>query len=180
MNIFYLDECPVKSAQMSCDKHVVKMILETAQLLCTAHRLLDGDMYIGKTENTCRNVKRWKMKDQYFENTLYKASHINHPSAKWARESTENYTWLYKHFISLCNEYTYRYGKVHMTETKLGEILSNLPKNIKSKGLTEIPQAMPDYCKIPGDSVQAYRKYYILEKTNMLNYTKRNKPFWLN
>ena len=72
MNIFYIDKDPIKAAQMACDKHVVKMILETAQLLCTAHRVIDGvDL---------------QMNSLLEETTMYRATHINHPSTKWVRE----------------------------------------------------------------------------------------------
>ena len=77
MNIFYLHPNTTTCAQHHCDKHVVKMIIEYAQLMSTAHRVLDGDMYQDKTKNN-RNIKRWRMIDSNLENTLYKASHINH------------------------------------------------------------------------------------------------------
>lgn len=176
MNIFYLDENPKVAAEMNCDKHVVKMILETAQLLCTAHRVLDGIEFIDNSSG--RKIKRWALSSN-IDDALYKATHINHPSAVWARATSSNYKWLYAHFIALCKEYTYRYGKVHLTETKLAKYLDLLPDNIPMLEQTEMPQAMPDYCKVPGNSVQAYRKYYINEKSSMLNYTRRGVPLWL-
>ena len=111
MNVFYLDRDPVTAAKMHCDKHVVKMIIEYAQLMSTAHRVLDGEMYYGLTKNG-RKIKRWKLNSN-MEDILYKASHINHPSAIWARQSNNNYNWLYCLFTALCDEYTHRYGKVH-------------------------------------------------------------------
>jgi hypothetical protein len=92
MNIFYLDRDPVIAAQMMCDKHVVKMILESAQMLSTAHRVLDGDEYANKMG-------------------LYKLAHKNHPSTIWVRTSSENYRWLFNHYDALMQEYTYRYDK---------------------------------------------------------------------
>ena len=86
MNIFNLHEDTKKSAQMHCDKHVVKMIIEYAQLMSTAHRILDGVEYEDRTKNN-RRIRRWKHPNANVENTLYKASHINHPSAIWTRES---------------------------------------------------------------------------------------------
>lgn len=179
MNIFYLDKHAGKAAEMMHDKHVVKMILETAQLLSTAHRVLDGEMYIGKTANTGRNVKRWKMDDEYMENTLYKATHINHPSAVWARESNNNYTWLYYHFMALCQEYTHRYGKTHACEDKLIIALAIPPKNIPNYQMTAMPQAMPDEYKDSKCSVQAYRNYYKGAKKHQSKYTNREAPEWL-
>lgn len=175
MNIFFLDKDPVKAAQYHNDKHAVKMILETAQLLSTAHRVLDGIQYIDNSSG--RRIKRWKLNYQEDEVQLYKATHINHPSAVWVRESIMNYDWTLKLFKELCKEYTHRYGKVHKSESLL-KYLSKYPKNISNKNFTNPPQAMPDYCK-DSDSVTAYRTYYILEKSNMLKYTNRNKPEWL-
>ena len=96
MNIFYLDSRPHVAAKDHCDKHVVKMILESAQMLCTAHRELDGDV----------------------PDVFYKSTHKNHPSTIWARSKAGNYRWLYDLFVSLCDEYTYRYGKVHLSDKK--------------------------------------------------------------
>lgn len=165
MNIFYLDENPNVAATMHCNKHVVKMILESAQLLSTAHRILDGDDKKQLSNNTYNAI-------------MYKATHMNHPSAKWARESSEHYHWLYKLFIALCDEYTYRYNKVHASDTKLRHILDKLPKNIQDNGFVPPPQAMPDYCKNT-DTVVAYRTYYINEKSKMLDYKLREKPSWI-
>ena len=129
MNIFYLHEDPVRSAQLHCDKHVVKMIIEYAQMLSTAHRMLDGTQYIDQSSG--RRIKRWRLANPYMESFLYKASHINHPSAVWVRENAIQYQYMYDMFVALCDEYTYRYGKVHMTDDKLREMLNVLPQNIK-------------------------------------------------
>ena len=118
MNIFYLDKHYRTCAKQHVDKHVVKMIVEYAQLLSTAHRVLDGEEYEGRTANN-RRIRRFKMANSNIENTLYKASHINHPSAIWVRESSQHYWWLYLLFRELCIEYTHRYGKIHSTESKL-------------------------------------------------------------
>ena len=91
MNIFHLDNDPIKAAQMMCDKHIVKMIVEYAQLMSTAHRVLDGEEYLDKTANN-RNIRRWYHPE--YDGFLYKASHVNHPSNIWVRESDENYFWL--------------------------------------------------------------------------------------
>jgi len=175
MNIFFLDKEPETCAQYHCDKHVVKMILETAQLLCTAHRVIDGKQWIDQSSG--RRIKRWKLNGK-MEDMLYKATHINHPSAVWARESDANYMWLYELFIHLSLEYTHRYGKNHLTTAKLSILLSQPPKNIFKGPMTKMPQAMPDYCK-DDDSVTAYRNYYINEKQRMLKYTNREMPQWM-
>ena len=177
MNIFYLDKHYRTCAKQHVDKHVVKMIVEYAQLLSTAHRVLDGEEYEGRTANN-RRIRRFKMANSNIENTLYKASHINHPSAIWVRESSQHYWWLYLLFREMCMEYTHRYGKIHSTESKLGEILQIKPKNIKDNGFVEPPQAMPDYCKVPGDSIKAYQMYYVNEKIGFAKWTKRDIPSW--
>jgi hypothetical protein len=174
MNIFFLDRDPIRSAEMHHDKHVVKMILEYAQLLSTAHRVLDGELYIDSSSG--RKIKRFKTKRN--DDVLYKATHMNHPSAIWARESSENYIWLYRMFAALSHEYTYRYGKVHATWEKLGSILSIEPNNIKQGRMTEIPQAMPEQYH-NNDSLIAYRRYYLIEKKSQSKYTNRDVPSWL-
>ena len=175
MNIFYLNDDPVKCAQDHCDKHVVKMIIEYAQLMSTAHRMLDGEVYEDRTANN-RRIKRWLLNDER-EDTLYKASHVNHPSAIWARSSNNNYNWLYCLFSATCDEYTHRYGKVHETDRKLRELLMTLPRNIEVQYFRKPPQCMPDHCKMPG-VIDAYRNYYIKEKFNFAKWTKRMTPEW--
>lgn len=179
MNIFYLDNDPEACAQYHVDKHCVKMILETCQLLSTAHRVLDGQEYIDYTDSG-RKVKRWIL-DSDLESVLYSATHINHPSAVWCRSSADNYAWLYSLLNSLCNEYTYRYGKTHKCEaTGLVGSLARIPKNIADIGFTEPTPAMPDQYKVPGDSVQSYHNYYIGEKQRMFSWKQRSIPDFIN
>jgi len=158
LNIFYFDDSPVTSAESQPDKMLVKMPLETAQMLSTAHRVLDGDEYADA-------------------NGLYKTAYKNHPCTIWARESSANYLWLYEHFIALGKEYTYRYGKEHASITKLAEPLSKVPFNIIQGDMTPLAQAMPDVYK-DSDSIKAYRAYCINEK----HYAKwdkgRDRPNW--
>ena len=158
LNIFYLDRDPEIAAQMMCDKHVVKMILESAQMLSTAHRVLDGDGYANKFG-------------------LYKATHKNHPSAIWARSNGENYVWLWNHFDALMSEYTHRYGKHHKTE-RLRWPLYKCPNYIEhDSDFTDPPQCMPEICKA-GDTVSAYQTYYILEKSGFATWKRRREPLW--
>jgi hypothetical protein len=178
MNIFYLDNNPKTCAQLHCDKHVVKMIIEYAQLMSTAHRMLDGEEYIDRTK-LGRRIKRWKLSDPKLEEIVYKASHVNHPSAKWTRINQSNYLWLYNMWYALCDEYTYRYGKTHATFDKLAYILNKVPKNIPVGKITPVPQAMPDYCKMDLP-IDGYRKYYRLEKQRFAKWTNRQIPEWFN
>ena len=157
MNVFYLDHDPQTCARYHNNKHCVKMILEYAQLLSTAHRILDGE-----------DVNP----------LIYKATHKNHPSAIWARANGSNYEWLYELFVDLSDEYSYRYGKLHLSYTKLSDILSIAPKNIPVGLFTQPTPAMPDHCKIPNDSLASYRYYYRTEKHPLANWKDRPVPEW--
>jgi len=162
---------------MHVDKHVTKMVIEYAQLLSTAHRYLDGTMSVVLSQRG-RKTKRWSLYDDLRDNLLYSATHINHPSAKWVRFSSGNYGWLYRLFRELCTEYTYRYGKIHLTETKLSELLKDPPKNIPQGEFTPPWRAMPDNVKVGDDSLASYRNYYIKNKTHLSNWKGRNVPEW--
>ncbi len=177
MNIFYVHDNPEIAARSLCDKHVVKMVLESAQLLCTAHRVLDGVEEIALSKSG-RKQKVWKLIDSNMNQALYKAAHINHPSAVWVREATMNYAWLYTHYLYLMNEYTQRYYKEHKCGM-LRQYLSNHPINIRMNNMysTPIPLCMPDDVKVIGDPVQSYRNYYNVHKKDMCTW-KRNKPSW--
>ena len=135
------------------------MVIEYAQLLSTAHRVLDGD-------------------ERADSLGLYKTAMKNHPCTIWARETSDNYMWLYEHFYALCSEYTTRYGREHLSFTKLNDKLCNLPLHIPISHKTTMPQAMPDEYKCQ-DPIKAYRDYVVSEK----HYAKWNKiperqPTW--
>jgi hypothetical protein len=143
MNIFHLSNDPYTSAKAMTNKHCVKMILESAQLMSTAHRVIDPE--------------------SPFLDVLYKETHKNHPSAIWTRETSGNYLWLYEHFIALCKEYTSRYNKIHKTQRDLEIALGHFPAGITYAGQTPFRMAMPDLYK-GEDPVMAYRRYYVKEK----------------
>lgn len=158
MNIFYLHNIPKICAQMHCDKHVVKMILETCQLLCSAH-YMSNSTYV----------------------PCYKLTHKNHPCSIWTRESVSNYKWLCNLGLELCKEYTYRYGKIHKCQNYIIDLQKNIPL------LPKIPfsqprQAMPDIWK-HFDSIQAYRYYYFFEKYHIHSWkgkiNSREIPMWI-
>jgi hypothetical protein len=176
MNIFYVHHDTVTCAQMHLDKHVVKMIVEYAQLLSTAHRLLDGIPVLDLSDQG-RKRTRYKIPDER-ENEVYLATHVNHPSAVWVRKSSENYKWLYSLFTELLAEYTYRYGKIHAC-SKLIDSLSVTPKNIPVGPFTEPPPAMPDEHKVKGNSIESYRNFYAFDKIRFARWTKRDVPQWL-
>jgi len=157
MNIFFLYSNPKQAAEAHCDKHVVKMIIETAQLLYSAH---------------------W-MTNSLLPANAYKLAHKNHPSAIWARESLTNYMWLCSLGWWLCKEYQFRYGetKLHKSEEHIVWLLNNPPK-LPFIGMTPIRLAMPDEYK-QADPIQAYRTFYIeskLKARNIVKYTKREPP----
>ena len=151
MNIFALHPDPRQAAQWHCDAHVVKMILETAQLLSTAHHLT------GST-------------------APYAPTHVHHPCAVWARASRANYLWLAELGLELCREYTARYGKMHATETVLRHLADNVP-DLSDQPLTPFAQAMPVELK-GGDPISAYRRYYLTKRGGKLGTWKRNRPEW--
>jgi len=159
MNIFVLDYDVKKCVEYHCDKHVVKMILESAQMMCTVAREVTEDkIYVP-----------------------YKTTHLNHPCTKWARESRQNFLWLMDLFNELHEEWQYRFNHDtdHLSYYKLQEVdwelvLEQLP-NI---GLTQFAQAMPEEYR-NDDAVIAYRNYYINDKAGLLTYTQRSKPEWI-
>lgn len=181
MNVFYLDSDPKICAQMHIDKHSSKMCIEYAQLLSTAHRVVDGSLWYGKTSNN-RRIARYLHPDAILEDNLYKASHINHPSNIWARQSAKNYLWLYDMWVATCNEYKHRYGRVHESFRKLEKYLISPPSKIGSDDFSEPPPAMKAYpqCIVEGDSLTSYRNYYWEAKRSFAKWTKRDKPIWWN
>ena len=146
MNIFYLHDDPRLAASYVYDKHKVKMILESAQMLCTAHHVFGNG-----------------------NNVPYKQAHLNHPSTIWVRDNTHHYYWLYEHMLALGNEYTKRYDKTHMTIHKCAKFLNIPPVHIPDGDFCEPPQAMPDQYKVPGCSITAYWNYYEGEKYTVAN-----------
>ena len=177
MNIFYIDYSPQTAAISMYDKHVVKMILESAQLLSTAHRILDGEEYRGPSASGKTTVKRWYLADDRDEQ-LYHATHVNHPSAVWSRQCGQNYYWLYQHFIGLLDEYTYRYGKEHKCEY-LRNTLQYTPDSIEKATFTDPPPAMPEEFIVDNDSLASYRKYYKYGKKHLFSFKRRMPPAWL-
>tara|TARA_R100001377_G_C3191721_1_gene110890 strand:+ start:636 stop:1142 length:507 start_codon:yes stop_codon:yes gene_type:complete len=158
MNIFFLDEDTELCAQGHYDIHVSKMILETAQLLSTAHHLADSPV----------------------REMVYKMTHKNHPSSVWVRESKTHYEWLFDLFCELNKEFRHRRGKDHMSWVKLSKDLSSPPPGLTQAGwLRDPPQCMPDQYRRT-DSVTAYRLYYTYGKNHLHSYTKRQVPSWMD
>ena len=162
MNIFFIDKCPVISAMQLCDKHVVKMILETAQMCSTA-------------------IHEFGLGNEPLLNNIYKSAYKNHPMTVWVRENEANMLWAVLHGLSIGREYKYRYGKDH----KSTAILENISQYMFHDNFdvdytlhTEPPQCMPEMYKRL-DYVEAYRAYYIDAKSTILTWTKRKRPEWV-
>ena len=179
MNIFYLHNVPKICAQMHVDRHVTKMVLEYAQLLSTAHRVIDGTLTDGFSASG-RKKKIYVLADDR-DAILYSATHINHPSAIWVRQSSTNYYWLFSLWKCLMKEYTYRYGKSHASE-RLHNYLYLCPTNIAEGPFTEPTPAMPDEVKVAGDSIKSYHNYYINNKKHLASWrgkiNSRPVPDW--
>lgn len=171
MNIFALDSDPAACARAHVDKHVVKMIIETAQLLSTAHHILATSEFPAPAD-------------------IYKATHRNHPSAVWVRQTGENYWWTFRLFLALLAEYEYRYFRQHAS-FRLCDSLAVVPDPLWADGdtlsgpLTPVTPAMPDDAKVfprPAtfdESVQNYRRYYRDQKSDLHVWTRRPKPEWI-
>lgn len=123
MNIFATSKDPKIAAFDHCDKHATKMLLETAQLLCTAHHL----------EGEASDIPN-----------IYRVTHKNHPSAVWVRSSRANYLWAYDLFVALCSEFRVRFGKIHLTDDKLRVSLMRVPRYITDRDLTPPPACCPE------------------------------------
>jgi len=151
MNIFVLHIDPEKAAKMACDKHVVKMILETAQMMCTVVA-------------------------SYGHNTPYRSTHAKHPCTIWAGQSRANWDWLVEYGMELCKEYTNRYSKVHKSQSVIEWCamthidLPNIPR-------TPFAQAMPPQYR--NDCVvTAYRAYYHGEKAGFATWKTQAPDWW--
>tara|TARA_R110001592_G_scaffold54222_2_gene165939 strand:- start:4844 stop:5344 length:501 start_codon:yes stop_codon:yes gene_type:complete len=158
MNIFVLDYMSEDAAKMLCDKHIVKMPLESAQMLSSVwHRYGHGDK------------------------VQYKEAFKNHPCTLWAGDSFGNYNWLWYHGLELCFEYTRRYNKIHKCQQVIMDLsYDKTPFDFESSIRTPHVQCMPDHYK-DDDPVRAYRKYYIGDKSEIATWNKviNTKPYWM-
>ena len=184
MNIFILSLDPIEAAQMQCDKHVPKMLVESGQMLSTTHRVLDGKLTRRPSKSGKTMVKYWDLyegaDDLEAELLYYKAVHVGHPCTKWTMESDENYRWHWEHMKALANEYTYRYGKIHKTERELPWQIQSPPRNIPKGPMTDFKLAMkanPE-CMFD-DPVKSYRAFYQTKQYRFpMVWTKRPVPEW--
>lgn len=178
MNIFYLSHKPSRCARWHCDKHVVKMILETTQLLYTAHWVLAAAA--GTVPDFRSAPTLVSNPDQHGYISI---KNKKHPCAIWTRASLEHYAWLCHLGMALCEEFQHRFGKhkAHSCEEHIYWLVNHPPPTLKPTGWSEPPKAMPDEYK-RGDSIRSYRVYYKENKgavRGILHYSKRHQPHWL-
>ena len=169
MNIFRLSNDALNAARMLCDKHVPKMIVETAQLLSTAHRVLDG------TKSLDPSGREHFVLSGHREHELFKSTHINHPCAIWVRETIGNYSWTFRHFQGLLATYEQRWDRKHSLNRMLTSLRHN-PENMGAGEETPAPQCMPEMYR-GEDVVEAYRRYYIAEKASFASW-RLGAPAW--
>jgi hypothetical protein len=163
MNIFFLSMNPEVAAKWHCDKHVVKMIVESTQLLWTAQHVAGFSGFSGP-------------------GSPYRPTHKNHPCAVWARASIANYKWLCALATALVAEYHYRFpaGKViHACEPHLAWLTANPPR-LPEGPLTWPALAMPPVYKISKNPTACYRAYYLGDKQHILRFTRRERPCWIS
>lgn len=159
MNLFFLHLNPIIAATYQCDKHVVKMLLETAQILSTVCRFY-------------YNIQ---------DSLLYKPTHTKHPVVIWTSKSRNNFEWVLVHGFALCDEYTKRYNKIHKSEkiiSKISEMYYNNQILFESIEMTIPKPCMPDECKIHGDIVASYRKFYNEKKELFAKWKYTDTPYW--
>lgn len=180
MNIFFLDKDPVNAARYHCDKHVIKMITETCQIISTAIRI-----HYNKSSYSGMPIDLYHFPQPY--SYLYKPTHIHHPSIRWAEKKWDNMVWLITLGRNLLKEYDRRYGKDLDSFIRARQILNGYLKNVEYNNKTKItspPLVMPDDYKIRidnvNDVVSAYRKYYFTEKKHLAEWAGNRKPEWYN
>jgi hypothetical protein len=154
MNIFAVDRDPRRAARCLGDRHVVKMTLETAQILCTVARL-------------------------HGHRAPYRSTHVHHPCVVWAAERHANFRWLVLHGLALAEEYERRFGRKHRSGRVIGSIArrqAGPPKDGKRR--SPFALAMPEQYR-GRDAVASYRRYYRGEKARLVSYrAPARAPRW--
>ena len=182
MNMFVLDEQPMKAAEYHCNKHVVKMILEAGQMGCAAHWM----SWLDKLDKTradfklMRDVKKF-LKDNVPQDKQppWGLTHVNHPCTIWTRQSLENYSWHMELMGCLLWEYNRRYNRVHKSVTVQQWLLRNTPLSFPVQGRTPFPICMKEEYKVDDDPVKSYRNYYIKDKVRFAKWEPRAQtPKW--
>lgn len=185
MNIFVLSFNTKDAAQQHCDKHVIKMILETTQLLYMCWCICGNNDWRTKLENELENnetLLNMQNNNQKVNFKTYKCGkgHLNHPCSKWVRESVDNYKWLCSLGLELCKEKMHRWpkNKQHTCLGHLEVLCKNIPDNIPKLEMTKFATAMPDKYK-ENCVVTSYKTYYNEDKQNLFKWTNRTTPCWI-
>jgi len=185
MNLFILDKAPKKCARDHCDRHIVKMPLETTQMLISAFWLWNGVASLADKRAASQDKKFLGRVFKNFPRTKPDGSpdpwglgHFNHPCTVWVRSNSRNFLWALELGDELCAEYSRRYRKIHAVVPILDWIRAQpIPAPLASRR-TPFPQAMPDECKVTGDAVAAYRAYYKLHKAKFAVWKYSPTPKW--
>lgn len=191
MNIFVLHWKPRKAARWHVDKHCIKMLLETCQLLYTAHWILFyPDLKNCKSPQALAKAhKKLEVPEYMWQAPLcitsnepgYRPCHVNHPCAKWTRVCSGNYLWLAELGLELAKEFRHRFKKEHSCEAHIKWLFDNLPLSIRMLPRRGFPIAMADEYKISTNPIVCYRHYYRTSKQErgLIKYTRRHIPHWL-
>lgn len=181
MNIFILDTDPKRAAKYLCDKHIISHILESAQMLSTAHWI----MLLAANKKSIADFKKMRdMKDYLYENSdkklqpPYKLTHPRHPCTIWTCQTKQNYEWHLELFKYLCEEYTLRYKKIHKSEQYYTWFKNNIPLDIPDRNLQDFPICMKEEYKISTDPVVCYKFYYIVDKSRFAKWKYTKVPLW--
>jgi hypothetical protein len=172
MNIFFLSLNIASCAKYYLNKHCVKIILEIAQMLYTAHWMSDDPTWV---------------EVHHSHEAPYRKTHFNHPTSKWVRQCETNYLFTCRLGLALCHEYTLRYGKVHKTQHRIEWLLHHIPSSFCTDpisarlatcnipdGCTPVPLAMPEQYH-SDDLLYSYRYYYLDAKTHVQTATDADR-----
>ena len=183
MNIFVLNKNPALAARDHCNSHCIKMILESAQMLCAAH-WIGWQHMLKPPPMKNRDLQAWLSENVRPEfQPPWKMTHVNHPCTQWTQRCWGNYMWLSLHGLELCAEYTRRYGKVHKSLEVHRWLNRVIPPTFENTteictDITPFAVAMPDEYKVPGDPVQSYRNYYSGAKRYLAKWPEGREPSW--
>lgn len=156
MNIFYLSESPKRAARYHCDKHIVAMPKESAQMICTNLRAMG------------------------VQNVPYRSTHANHPCTVWARDTRENFEFLCELMYYQSEEYTKRYERVHKSFQVVKPFLTSRYLKVFPVGrFEEPPQCMPELFR-KESTVLAYRNFYNKDKYRFAQWRYSEVPYWFN
>ena len=159
MNLFASDADPTAAARVLADRHVVKMAVETAQVLWTAlHLAAPGRVPDGG----------------------YRPTHRGHPCVRWAAASRGNFDWATHHGLALCDEYWHRYGRIHGSWAAILAV-STLADLVPDGSMTPFALAMDDDLRDESDPHGSYRRCLLRKYGtwgSMARWTRRDPPLW--